>query len=92
MIIALSPNGERPRREYWEQNEGDKSTLPNARAAWHQTLGQGFTLRGHRLSNLYRKAHQSALTLMGRKHVQSSFCQKYSIPTMNTGATPGRDT
>jgi hypothetical protein len=76
------------RREYFEQDEWDRSTLSDARANWHQAPEQGFTLRGHRLSSLYRAFNQSAFTLMFGESPQASSCRKYSNPTPQPGATP----
>ena len=69
------------RREYFGQDERARSTLSDARADWHQAPEQGFTLRGHRLSSLYRARDKNASTLILGKSLQASSCQKYSYPT-----------
>ena len=86
--VAHMANAGCLRREYFGQDEWDRSTLSDARANWHQAPEQGFTLRGHRLSSLYRAVDQSALTLMYGESPQASSCQKYSNPTLQPGATP----
>src|SRR6056297_1690455 len=90
MVRAVAHMAEcgRLRREYFGQDEWDRSTLSDARATWHQAPEQGFTLRGHRLSSLYRAFDQSALTLMSGESPQASSCRKYSNPTPQPGATP----
>jgi len=74
------------RREYFGQDERARSTLSDARADWHQAPEQGFTLRGHRLSSLYRISDKTALALMARESRQASSCQKYSNSTSQPGA------
>ncbi len=74
------------REEYFPQNERDKSTLPRARADWHQAAGQSFTLHGHRLSSLFRISHQTASGLIKGESDQTSFCRKYSTPQTVPGA------
>jgi hypothetical protein len=73
--------------EYFGQDERGRSTLPGARANWHQVPEQGFTLRGHRLSSLYRITDQTASGLRPGKFHPASSCQKYSNPTPQPGAT-----
>ena len=64
------------RREYFEQDEWVRSTLSGARAYGHQAPEQGFTLRGHRLSSLYRMVDKIALSLIPGKDAPGSSCQK----------------
>jgi len=49
--------------EYLRQDEVERSALSAARADWHLAPEQGFTLRGHRLSSLYRASDQSMARL-----------------------------
>ena len=78
----------RLRREYLEKDEGDRSTLSDARAGRHQAPEQGFTFRGHRLSSLYRVVDQSAFRLTERETIPASSFRKYSNPTPQPGAAP----
>jgi len=64
--------------EYLRQDEKRRCTLPGAQAIWHQSPEQGFTLRGHRLSSLYRIADQATSQLIQGKSGSASSCQKYS--------------
>ena len=77
----------RLRREYLRKDESDRSTLPDARAEWHQAPEQGFTFHDHRLSSLYRRAEQTALRLIQREDAPASSFRKYSKPTHATGGT-----
>jgi len=49
--------------EYFGQDERGGSTLPGARANWHQAPEQGFTLHGHRLASLSRTSSRDRETL-----------------------------
>ena len=90
-IAEAKPGVSHPRTpvEYLGKDEMGKSTLPDARADWHQAPKQGFTFHGHRLSSLYRKPEKTALTLIsGKAHPASSF-PKYSHPTPAKSAALG---
>jgi hypothetical protein len=67
--------------EYFEKDEGERSTLSGARADWHQGSEQGFTFHGNRLSSLYRTFHKSGKPLRKRESICVSSFQKYSHPT-----------
>ena len=66
----------RLRREYLGQDETSQMRPAPRRPA---SSGRGgFTLRGHRLSSLYRICGNSALRLMAPYWMQVSSCQEYS--------------
>ncbi|MRU15063.1 hypothetical protein FDP25_06430 [Roseovarius sp. A21] len=67
--------------EYFEKDEGERSTLSDARAYWHQTPDQGFTFHGHRLSSLYRAYDETRNPLRKSEGPFASSFPKYTHPT-----------
>ncbi len=86
----VEPGVSHPRTpvEYLRQDEWHEGTLPGARAEWHQSPGQGFTLHGHRLSSLYRKSDHNVFALTSGECPIVSSCRKYSLQTFGPGAAP----
>ncbi len=88
-MAKVEPGVSHPRTpvEYFEKDEGERSTLSDARAYWHQTPDQGFTFHGHRLSSLYRVPHGTRNPLRKSEAPFASSFQKYSHPTPAKSAT-----
>jgi hypothetical protein len=75
--------------EYFRKDEMRRSTLPDARAYWHQSPEQGFTFHGHRLSSLYRTRRGTRKPLRKSETLIASSFKKYSKTTPLTGDPPG---
>lgn len=82
MTVHLDENTGCLRREYLAKDETGRSTLPRARADWHQAAGQGFTFHAHRLSSLWLNPMKDGSLLRSGKPGPFSSFQKYSDTTM----------
>ncbi len=82
-ISKVEPGVSHPRTpvEYFWKDEGLRSTLPGARAYWHQAPEQGFTFHGHRLSSLYRIQNGTRNPLRKSETPSASSFPKYSHST-----------